>query len=182
MIEIKDDLLLKVKRTFKLANGTLVGVGLVGPEDEKRLLSGFNKLSDRSKLYRFNYGKNELSSKEKDYLLNIDHQNHFALGAVDLNKSYDVGIGLIRCIRYKNEPEKADVAITIIDEYQNMGIGTFLYEEMLNYASKKNVRILENFVLKENSIMIRVLEKLGGKIKEDCGNQYRIEIKVADNS
>jgi len=181
MTETKDDLLMKVVSTFNLPDGTLVGVGLVGPEDEKRLVSGFKKLSLQTKMYRFNCGKNELSRKEKDYLLNIDNHDHFAIGAVDLNGSHDVGIGVIRYIRYKTESGKAEVAITIIDEYQNKGIGTFLYKEMLGYASRNNIRILENFVLKENRVMIRVLEKIGGEIKEDCGNQYRIEVNVPEN-
>ena len=92
MTEIQDDLLMKVFNTYKLSDSSLIGIGLVGPEDEERLLSGFRKLSLQTKLYRFNCSKSELSKKEKDYLLNIDNFNHLAIGAVDLDKSYDVGI------------------------------------------------------------------------------------------
>ena len=182
MTEIQDDLLMKVFNTYKLSDSTLIGIGLVGPEDEERLLSGFRKLSQQTKLYRFHCSKSELSKKEKDYLLNIDNYNHLAIGAVDLDKSYDVGIGLARYIREKEDPTRAEVAITVIDEYQNSGIGTYLFKELLIYANKNGIKTLTSYVLKENAKMIRILDKFGFKVKEDCGNQYQIEINVADNS
>ena len=130
MTEIKDDLLMKVITTYKLSDSTLIGIGLVGPEDEKRLVSGFKKLSDQTKMYRFYCGKNELSRNEKEYLLNIDNFNHLAIGAVDLVKSHDVGIGLARYIRDKEDPTRAEVTITVIDDYQNKGIGIYLFKEL----------------------------------------------------
>lgn len=181
MTEIKDDLMLKVFNTLKLSDNTHIGIGLVGPEDEKRLVSGFKKLSDQTKMYRFNCSKNELSRKEKEYLLNIDNFNHLAIGAVDLNKSIDVGVGLARYIKEKEEPTRADAALTVIDEYQNKGIGTYLFKELLIYAAKNDVRTFASYVLKENVKMIRILNKFDFKIREDCGNQYRIEVKVPQN-
>ena len=181
MTEINDSLLLKVLNTYKLSDNTLIGIGFVGPEDEERLISGFKKLSQQTKLYRFNCCKNELSTKEKEYLLNIDNFNHLAIGAVDLDKSYDVGIGLARYIREKEDPTRAEVAITVIDEYQNKGIGTYLFKELFIYANKNGVRTLTSYVLKENVKMIKILDKIGFKVKEDCGNQYRIEVNVPNN-
>jgi len=178
---MENDLLLKILNKHKLTDGTTIGIGFVGPEDEQRLLSGFRKLSQQTKLYRFHCSKQELSNKEKDYLLKIDNYNHFAIGAVDLGKSHDVGIGLIRYIRCKDDPTRAEVAITVIDEYQNKGIGTYLFKELFIYADKNGVRTLTGYVLKENVKMIRILDKIGLKVKEDCGNQYRIEVKVPQN-
>ena len=50
MTEIKDDLLMKVFNTYKLSDCTLIGIGFVGPEDEQRLLNGFRKLSQQTKV------------------------------------------------------------------------------------------------------------------------------------
>ena len=154
-----DDLSMKVQSTFKLSDGTIVGVGLAGPEDEERFLRGFRKLSQKSRFLRFHFDKQELSKSEKNYLLNIDNVNHLAIGAVDLSKSHNVGIGLARYIREKENPTRADAAITVIDEYQNKGIGTYLFRELIIHADKNRVRILTSFVLKENNRMIKILEK-----------------------
>ncbi len=174
----KGELLMKVIRTYKLSDDTIIGIGLVGPEDENRLISGFRKLSDKSKMFRFNCGKADLTKKEREYLLNVDNVNHFAIGAVDLSKSYDVGIGLARYIKDKNDLTRAEVAITIIDEYQGNGIGTFLFKELINYAAKNNIKILTGYILKENVRMMKILSKYDCETREDCGNQYCIFIKV----
>jgi GNAT superfamily N-acetyltransferase len=180
MIELQADLRLKMVKFFTIQDGTTIAIGLAGPEDEQRLIKGFNKLSLQTKLYRFHYGKNKLSTSEKDYLLNIDNYNHLAIGAVDVDKDQDVGIGMIRYIRDKYEPWKAEVALTVIDEYQNKGIGTYLYNEIIEYACKNDIRLLINYVMKENAIVLKVLKQFGGKIKEDCGDHYLIEIVVSN--
>ena len=177
---LQNDLLLRILSKYELADGTIIGTGFVRPEDEERLVRGFNKLSLQSKMFRFHCGKNKLSTYEKEYLVNVDNFDHLAIGAVDLDKSYDVGIALIRYIRDKTDPAKAEVALTVIDEYQNKGIGTLLYNEMLEYARKNKIKLLINCVMKENTIMLNILEKFGGDIKDNSGNQFRIEIKLPE--
>ena len=172
------DLLLRILNKYELADGTIIGTGFVLPEDEDRLVRGFNKLSLQSKMFRFHCGKNKLSTYEKEYLVNVDNFDHLAIGAVDLNKSYDVGIALIRYIRDKADPAKAEVALTVIDEYQNRGIGTLLYNEMLEYARKNKIKLLVNCVMKENTTMLNILEKFGGKIRDNSDNQLLIEVKL----
>lgn len=177
----QSNLLQRILNKYELADGTIIGTGLVVPEDSERLLKGYNKLSLKTKMFRFHYGKNKLSDYEKDYLVNVDNYNHLAIGAVDLNKSHDVGIALIRYIRDKNDPSKAEVALTVIDEYQNKGIGTHLYNEMLEYASKNGIKLLVNCVMKENTALLNILEKICGKIVDSSGNQYIIEVKLPEH-
>ena len=177
----QSNLLQRILKKYVLADGTLIGTGLVVPEDSERLLKGYNKLSLKTKMFRFHYGKDKLSDYEKDYLVNVDNYNHLAIGAIDLNKSHDVGIALIRYIRDKNDPTKAEVALTVIDEYQNKGIGTHLYNEMLEYACKNGIKVLVNCVLKENIPLLNILEKIGGVIKDRSGNQYMIEVKLPEH-
>ncbi|MGB5895718.1 MAG: GNAT family N-acetyltransferase [Ignavibacteriaceae bacterium] len=131
-------------------------------------------------MFRFHYGKNKLSTYEKDYLVNVDNYDHLAIGAVDLNKSYDVGIAVIRYIRDETDPAKVEVALTVIDEYQNRGIGIRLYNEMLEYACKNGIKLLVNCVMKENATMLNILEKYGGEIKDSSGHQYLIEVKLPE--
>ena len=102
----QNDLLQRILNKYELEDGTLIGTGFVLPEDADRLVRGYNKLSLRTKMLRFHYGKNQLSSCEKEYLVNIDNYNHLALGAVDLSKSYDVGIAVIDTLETKQIPQK----------------------------------------------------------------------------
>lgn len=34
--------------------------------------------------------------------------------------------------------------------------------------------------MKENTTMLKILEKIGGKIKDSSGNQYRIEVNLPE--
>jgi ribosomal protein S18 acetylase RimI-like enzyme len=175
----QNNLLRRILNKYELADGTIIDTGFVCPENAEFLGRGYKKLSCKTKMFRFHYSKNKLSNYEKDYLVNVDNYDHLAIGAVDLDKSYDVGIALIRYIRDKTDPTKAEVALTVIDEYQNRGIGTLLYNEMLEYAFKNGIKLLLNCVMKENTTMLNILEKFGGEIKDSSGNHYRIEVKLA---
>jgi GNAT superfamily N-acetyltransferase len=175
----QNDLLQRILNRYELEDGTLIGTGFVVPEDAERLVRGYKKLSLKTKMLRFHYGKNNLSTCEKEYLVNVDNYNHLAIGAVDLDKSFDVGIAVIRYIRDETDPTTAEVALTVIDEYQNRGIGIHLYNEMLEQACKNGIKILVNCVMKENTTMLNILEKIGGEIKDSSGNQYRIEVKLS---
>jgi acetyltransferase len=177
----QNNLLQRILNSYELADGTIIGIGFVVPEDAERLLRGYNKLSLKTKMFRFHYGKNKLSTYEKEYLVNVDNYNHLAIGAVDLDKSYDVGIALIRYIRDKTDPAKAEVALTVIDEYQSRGIGTHLYNVMLEYACKNGIKLLVNSIIKENTTMLNILEKIGGEIVDSSGIQYRIEVKLPEH-
>ncbi|MFC2094361.1 GNAT family N-acetyltransferase [Bacteroidota bacterium] len=177
----QSNLLGRILNKYELADGRIIGTGLVLPEDADRLVRGYKKLSLKTKMFRFHYGKNQLSSCEKDYLVNVDNYNHLALGAVDLSKSYDVGIAVIRYIRDETDPTKAEVALTVIDEYQNRGIGIHLYNEMLEHACKNGIKLLVNCVIKENTTMLNILKKFGGEIVDSSGNQYRIEVELPEH-
>jgi RimJ/RimL family protein N-acetyltransferase len=176
----QNSLLQRILNKYELADGTIISTAFVCPEDADRLVRGYKKLSLKTKMLRFHYGKNNLSSYEKDYLVNVDNYNHLAIGTVDLNNSYDVGIAVIRYIRDETDPTKAEVALTVIDEYQNRGIGIHLYNEMIEYACKNGIKLLINCVMKENTAMLKILEKIGGELKDSSGNQYRIEVKLPE--
>ena len=103
----QNNLLGRILNRYELADGTIIGTGFVVPEDADRLVRGYKKLSLKTKMLRFHYGKNKLSTYEKEYLVNVDNFDHLAIGAVDLDKSFDVGIALIRYIRDKTDPSKA---------------------------------------------------------------------------
>jgi len=174
----QNNLLQRILNEYELADGTLIGTGFVVPEDVDRLERGYKKLSLKTKMFRFHYGKNNLSTYEKEYLVNVDNYNHLAIGAVDLDKSYDIGIAVIRYIKDETDPTIAEVALTVIDEYQNKGIGIHLYNEMLEHACKNGIKLLVNCVMKENTTMLNILEKIGGEIKDSSGNQYLIEVNL----
>ena len=101
----------------KLKDGTPVVIRLIRPEDKFALKEAFEKLSPHSNYCRFLTPIGNLSKSQLKYLTEADQKNHLALCIHDLNYN---GIGVARYIKVKDEPETAEFAITILDEYQNL--------------------------------------------------------------
>lgn len=153
--------------TFKLNDQQCVSLGLVGPEDRQRFLNGFKRISARTNINRFHSFKKSFTEEELQYLLVIDNVDHLAIGAIDCQKP-DIGIGLARYVRSKQNLDVAEAAIIVIDEYQGKGLGCTLYHELMLLAHKNGIRYLRNVVGKDNRNMLRLLKKLDArKFAED---------------
>ena len=59
-----NNLLQRLLNRYELADGTIIGTGFVVPQDAERLARGYKKLSLKTKMLRFHYGKNKLSTYE----------------------------------------------------------------------------------------------------------------------
>ena len=143
-------------------------------KDKKLLMEGFKRLSSLSKLYRFHRPYATLTKKDANYFMDIDNYNHLAIGAVEKIDDKEYGIGLIRYIREQNNPNNAEVGLTIIDSYQNQGLGTELYKKLLFFARKNCVKTLTHHVLNKNIFMIELLKKFNGIAKKQCDGTTKI--------
>lgn len=133
-------------------------LGPIGPESKGYVREGMKQLSGESLRNRFFGGKKEFSSEELDRLTELDGKKRFALGVIrDLQA--DHGLGLIRMDRDGNNAQVAEVALTIIDEYQRRGLGTILLKVMILAALERGVSQLIFTYLYHNS----GIEKLLGR-------------------
>ena len=84
----------------------------------------FERLSEESRYRRFFTTKNELSAAELDYLVDVDHEDHEAIIAIDPSSGEVLGVA--RYIRSKDDAEVAEVAVTVADDWQRRGLGRAL--------------------------------------------------------
>jgi len=87
--------------------------------DAPLLADGFARLSTRACQLRFLSPKNELSPGELRYFTDVDHHDHEALGA--LNHADGRGVGIARYVRDADDPQAAEIAVTVIDDWQGRG-------------------------------------------------------------
>lgn len=163
--------------TFRLKDLCCVRLGLIGPEDRQRFLNGFERISARTNINRFHTFKKRFSETELRYLLVIDNISHLAIGAVDCQRP-DIGIGLARYIRHKQDPDMAEAAIVVIDEYQGKGLGKLLYSELMQLAIENGINRLHNFVGKDNRSMLALLDQFGARKVAEHEHEYEFVIDL----
>ena len=64
-----------------------------------------------------------------------------------------------RAIGLDGEPGTAEIAVTVIDDYQKLGIGALLLRRLGREARTRDVRRLSGIVMHENVPMLKLLER-----------------------
>jgi GNAT superfamily N-acetyltransferase len=120
------------------------------------LADGFARLSNESRQLRFLTGKPKLTAAELRYFTEIDHHNHEALGALDPVDGR--GLGIARYIRDAGDPETAEVAVTVVDDWQRRGLGTELLGRLVDRARQEGIRYFTALVAAGNTAVVGVME------------------------
>lgn len=164
---------------YTLDDGLPILVRPIRVNDAARIQQGFQRLSQLARRRRFPNGDpDRLSAETIARLVHIDQINHAAWGAMNIEKPDEPGIGIARYVRLNGEPQAADVAITIVDEYQGRGAG-FVLQACLHLAAWKNgIRTFYYDVASDNDRIIRHLKLLGATHAGRADNIDRLELPV----
>jgi RimJ/RimL family protein N-acetyltransferase len=159
-----------------LRDGTTVTVRPIRPEDKEALAAGLSRVSPESRYRRFLRPVTSLSPKELAYLTEIDYSNHFAWVAVDPDDD-QLGLGVARYVRDAKDPETAEAAVIVVDDYQGKGLGTILLRLLVATAVDNGITTFRGWVLGDNVEILRPLERLGALRTADKG-VLRIEVDL----
>jgi GNAT superfamily N-acetyltransferase len=140
----------------RLRDGSVVHIRQVQSGDEALLAEGFARLSDESRQLRFLSDKADLTPAELRYLIEIDHHDHEAIGALDPVDGR--GLGVSRYIRNTEDTEEAEVAVTVADEWQRRGLGTELLSRLTDRARQEGIRRFTGLVAADNVAVTRLLQ------------------------
>ena len=144
---------------IELRDGSRVRVRQGHSSDRDLLLRGFARLSAESRYRRFLAPKPELSEANIHYLTEIDHHDHEAMIALD--EATAEGIGVARYVRNSERPDAAEVAVTVIDDWQARGLGTLLLEVISARAREEGITTFTALMLATNRKMMDVIKALG---------------------
>lgn len=144
-----------------LEDGTTLVMRPIRPEDKLLLLDGFNRLSERSRYFRFFTKLPTLTREQLHYLTDVDQQNHFAWVAGVGQDDHETGVGVIRWIRLRDDPAAAEMAVTVVDAYQRRGIGRTLVYVAAREALATGVSNFQAVVLADNRATIAMLKGMG---------------------
>jgi GNAT superfamily N-acetyltransferase len=143
--------------TAVLADGTEVELRPVGPDDKPLLEQGMAMLSPASRRLRFMSPIEHLSRSQLAYLTEIDHESHLAWGMTAAGQPVAVG----RLVRLAGSPEVAEIAITVVDEWQRRGIGQILVRVLAEIGRSVGIERFAFEALPENEGIVRLLGRFG---------------------
>jgi GNAT superfamily N-acetyltransferase len=145
--------------SIELRDGSRVRVRQGHSSDRDLLLRGFARLGNESRYRRFLTPKAELSEANINYLTEIDHHFHEAMIALD--EATGEGVGIARYVGSSERPDAAEVAVTVIDDWQQRGLGTLLLEVISARAREEGITIFTALMLATNNEMMDLLTALG---------------------
>ena len=159
-----------------LRDGSGVLIRPVQSTDAPLLADGFTRLSATSRWMRFLTPKRELSPAELRYLTDLDHHDHEALGALDQGDGR--GVGIARYVRSAHDPYAADIAVTIVNDWQGRGLGTELLARLSDRALDEGIHRFTALVAAENEVAGRLLRKMCAGLVSRESNTLEYEIAL----
>jgi RimJ/RimL family protein N-acetyltransferase len=163
------------ERTVVLRDGSGVLVRQVRSTDTVLLADGFARLSEQSRRMRFLGKKDELTAAELRYYANVDHHDHEALIALD--PASGRGVGVARYVRDADDPQAAEIALTIADDWQGRGLGTELLARLSHRGRQEGICRFTGVVSHDNGPMGMLLRSVGAV--ETHRSQGTVEYDIA---
>lgn len=164
-----------------LRDGTRACIWPLLPGDRQALREGFELLSVSSRDHRFLAGVPHLTEHLLDHLVDeVDGINHVALALVVLDDD-NVGspVGVARMIRYAERPTVADVAVTVLDEWQGRGAAGSLLAEIVRQRPT-GITQIATIVAADNAASLAMLRRLGPTIVTPAGvNRLDVVVELA---
>ena len=135
-------------------------------EDKPLLSDALRRLSDESVQRRFLTPKHSFSGSELRYLTEVNAVDHVALVAED---PADPARGLIavgRFVRLADDPDAAEVAITVADDWQGRGLGSLVGNHLAHAARNRAIRRFTATMAADNRAAHRLMARLTSRLQQ----------------
>jgi GNAT superfamily N-acetyltransferase len=159
-----------------LTDGARLRVRPIDPADRGPLAEAFERLSAQSRHHRFLGPKPRLSTRELEYLTDVDHVTHEALVAIDESTGHIVGVG--RYATGTGGGTVADMALAVTDAWQRRGIGHALALRLVERARANGIMSLTGMTLSGNVGALALLDRLGFRVCSAGAGVLELELDV----
>ena len=147
------------------------------PGDNERTINGPVEFSSETLYRRFQSARRPTPALMA-YLFEVDYADHFVWVVTE-----GIGGPVIadaRFVRDDRDPESAEVAFIVGDDYQGRGIGSFLMSALVVAAGCTGVERFSARVLMDNYAMRRIMDRYGAVWQREDLGVVLTEIDVPD--
>jgi RimJ/RimL family protein N-acetyltransferase len=163
-----------------LRDGTEAFVVPLVPANREALEHEYEQLSPETQFGRFLAPVPKLSDSMLDQLVDaVDGVDHVALVLLILTEDgIEQPLGLARMIRYRDDPAAADLAVTVVDDWQGRGVATALLEVLMRQRPE-GVERIDTFINADNAASLAMLRRLGDvQLSEPEAGTQRVVVEL----
>ena len=166
--------------TVTLKDGSQVLIRRAGPEDFQTLFGMFRSLSDDAMFRRFLRSQKNLTKSDAEDMLRLDDPNVTSLIAIVVKDHTEQAVGEARYVTDR-AGRLAEAAVVIADEWQNRGLGTALFSDLVAQAKRQGLKRVFAYFDVENKSIMRVGQKVGFKLtpKETVTDYSMMKAEIA---
>jgi GNAT superfamily N-acetyltransferase len=154
----------ELRTTMALDDGTQINFRPIHPTDEPRMRDLFYALSQQSVYYRWMSHLKRMPRKEIQNYVYIDHREQVAIVGT-LPESHGEEIIAVGGYFLNPKTNRAEVAFTVLDDWQNRGIGTYLLGQLIQVAKRYGIAGFTAEVLRQNKAMQAVFHNADCQVK-----------------
>jgi GNAT superfamily N-acetyltransferase len=136
----------------------------IKPSDEEEMRRLFYRFSDEAVYYRYFSPIKAMPHAKMQEYVNVDFSQTLSIVGLVGNTGEGHIIAEARFVRERNRPY-AEVAFVVDEQYQGLGIATYLFKRLIQLAKKQGIKGFTADVLATNKGMMKVFEKSGLPIK-----------------
>ncbi|MFX1261138.1 MAG: GNAT family N-acetyltransferase [Promethearchaeota archaeon] len=172
------------QESFKGVEGPInVRFRLTRPDDSDRIKDLFYGLSEESIYFRFLTPLRSLPRRTLQDFYDVDADRDVSIVAVVSPGTEGKAERIIGAGRYllNRSTNEAEFALLVRDEYQGIGIGSFMLTHLMRIAKSKGVDAFVAFVHPKNQPMIRFLHKTGKIVESHLSiqdDEYTFKLKL----
>jgi RimJ/RimL family protein N-acetyltransferase len=169
--------------SLTLADGAVVRVRAIRPDDTPRLRAFHAELSRATIVARFFHYMPQLSLLDADRFTHVDYESRMALLATTGADEHEQIIALVSYDRIA--PDTAEVAFVVADRWQGRGIATALLLRLVPYARQRGFTTFVAFTMASNVRMLHVLYRCGYSVAADLEDdimEVRLDISALPGS
>lgn len=166
----------------QLRDGAHVLVRPLMESDREELATRYGQLSAQSRRLRFGSAPDRLSESALDHLVELDYDDRYALAAFMIDEPGTPGVGVARYSRVERDGDDdgdvAEVAVTVLDDYQQRGVGTALLNDLVDVARAHGITTLLGTVLWENEDLLDALRAHGAVVEPSEPGVATVRVEV----
>jgi GNAT superfamily N-acetyltransferase len=162
---------------LELRDGRVVTVRPFERRDRPMLEAAIRRLSDDSRYLRF-ASPRALDERDLDRLVDVDHHTHEALCAIDPLTGR--GVAVVRYVQLPGEPGVVEIAATVADDWQGIGLGGALLTRLTRRARDEGHSALRAYVLAINRRAIAMLRRAHFRRRPGAGVLLEYELTLRD--